>query len=164
MKTTRLYELFVPDFVNGRLLWRVGNGSRANVGCAAGGIHKSTGYVRVAVDGKEAWVHRVIWQMSNGAIPAGLFIDHINGIRHDNRLENLRLADRTINGINRRAPASHSSSGAIGVKFRKGAYEVRMRVAGAERYIGRYKTIQEAADARERAKLTVLEELQARAA
>lgn len=41
--------------------------------------------------------HRVIWYYFNGEIPEGMEIDHINGIRDDNRLENLRLVTHTEN-------------------------------------------------------------------
>ena len=37
------------------------------------------------------FVHRLVYETFKGQIPEGLQIDHINGIRDDNRLENLRL-------------------------------------------------------------------------
>ena len=39
--------------------------------------------------------HRVIWTNSNGPIPSGLTINHKNGIKDDNRLENLELATQS---------------------------------------------------------------------
>jgi hypothetical protein len=36
-------------------------------------------------------VHRLIWEAFNGAIPDGYVVDHINGDKKDNRLENLQL-------------------------------------------------------------------------
>lgn len=41
--------------------------------------------------------HRVIWYYFNGEIPEGYEIDHINGDRADNRLENLRIVTHTEN-------------------------------------------------------------------
>lgn len=45
-------------------------------------------------------VHRLIYEAFNGKIPAGLMIDHVNMIKSDNRLENLRLATRAQNTYN----------------------------------------------------------------
>lgn len=38
-----------------------------------------------------AFAHRFIWEWINGPIPSGLFINHINGVKSDNRVENLEL-------------------------------------------------------------------------
>ena len=49
-------------------------------------------HVQLGKDGiKETYkVHRLVWEAFNGEIPEGMEIDHINTIRDDNRLENLR--------------------------------------------------------------------------
>lgn len=48
-------------------------------------------------DGKEVLTHRLVWEEAHGPIPEGHDIDHINGNRQDNRLENLRPATREQN-------------------------------------------------------------------
>jgi hypothetical protein len=55
--------------------------------------------------------HRIVWKMFNGDEPD--FIDHINGVRSDNRIENLRPATKTINKLNESLRAD-SQSGFIG--------------------------------------------------
>ncbi len=55
------------------------------------------GYVRFKLNGKLKFAHRVIWEMFNGKIPEGKVIDHINGIKDDNRIENLRLTTQRQN-------------------------------------------------------------------
>ena len=52
---------------------------------------------------KQIKLHRVIWIAKNGLIPKGFVIDHINGLKADNRLINLRLADSQLNSQNRRS-------------------------------------------------------------
>ena len=55
------------------------------------------GYLRVEVKGVAYSVHCLIWEAFNGSIPENCVIDHINGIRNDNRLENLRLVSQSEN-------------------------------------------------------------------
>ena len=50
------------------------------------------GYRDLYVNGKTHKLHRLVWQAFNGPIPEGVDIDHVNGQKPDNRLENLRLA------------------------------------------------------------------------
>ena len=64
-------------------------------------VHKSTGYVRITIKGKKYPVHRIIWALSNNILPKIEHqIDHINGIRSDNRIENLRLVTASGNSRN----------------------------------------------------------------
>lgn len=49
------------------------------------------GYLYVSINGKHTLKHRFIWSAFYGEIPEGMQIDHINTVRDDNRLENLRL-------------------------------------------------------------------------
>lgn len=44
--------------------------------------------------------HRIVWETFNGQIPDGLEIDHLNTIRTDNRLENLRVCTKSENMLN----------------------------------------------------------------
>ena len=59
------------------------------------------GYHHVSVDGKCQLTHRVIWESVFGPIPKGMQVDHINGDKKDNRLNNLRLVTPQQNQYNR---------------------------------------------------------------
>lgn len=61
----------------------------------AGGYRN--GYLRVSIRGKTYSVHILIYKTFVGEIPAGMVLDHINGIRDDNRLENLRCVTQSEN-------------------------------------------------------------------
>jgi hypothetical protein len=100
-----LRSLFLYDPVTGRLFHKA-NRRRVKAGSYADSTRRADGYRQVALrlDGKQYQLkaHRVAWILAHGAIPDGLQIDHINGIRDDNRLCNLRLVTQRENDQNRR--------------------------------------------------------------
>ena len=57
------------------------------------GFWYSKGYKRIGRKG--LFEHRVIWEHANGIIPTGYEIHHLNGIRDDNRVENLQLLSKS---------------------------------------------------------------------
>lgn len=61
------------------------------------GSKKWTGYIEVYVGGARKLAHRLIWEAANGPIPAGLQINHKNGIKTDNRLCNLEVVTPSEN-------------------------------------------------------------------
>lgn len=65
------------------------------------GSRSKLGYCqfRIRVNGKGVNVsnHRVMWWLHNGPIPKGKEINHKNGIKHDNRIENLELVTHSEN-------------------------------------------------------------------
>lgn len=61
---------------------------------------QKNGYEYVVIDGGAKLAHRVLWEVFNGEIPAGMEIDHINTIKTDNRIENLRLVTSSENKRN----------------------------------------------------------------
>jgi len=58
------------------------------------------GYLRVRLapnHQKHLSVHRLVWQAFMGTIPVGLTINHLNGVKTDNRLRNLEVCTRSQN-------------------------------------------------------------------
>ena len=54
----------------------------------------SDGYTQVKLDdGSIVAEHRLVWEAAHGPIPSGFQIHHVNGVRTDNRLENLECVD-----------------------------------------------------------------------
>ena len=103
----------------------------------------STGYKYVRVDGKLQREHRYIWEKHFGAIPDGVQIDHINGDRADNRIENLRLATPAQNAQNRLGANKTNKLGVKGVQqLPSGKYRVRIYAEGKDKHLGTYKELE----------------------
>ena len=111
---------------DGKLYWKkVAHPNKQYlVGQEAGSIHQ-TGYRHVTWLGKVHKVHRLIFLLEYGYLPPE--VDHINGDRQDNRLENLRPATRSENQCNRGAIASNTS-GYPGVSWHRASKAWVVRV------------------------------------
>ena len=103
--------------------------------------HPRDGYIIVTVSKVQYLAHRIAWLLYHGTWPTK-FIDHINGNRSDNRIENLREADSSINAQNVRV--ARCRSGLLGVRIRKGRYEANISVGQRSIYLGRFDTAEEA--------------------
>jgi hypothetical protein len=86
---------------------------------AEAGWTAKRGYVDVRIGKKIYKSHRLIWIMELGNIPEGFQIDHINGVRTDNRIANLRLVTSQENSRNQRRPVNNKT-GVVGVYWHKG--------------------------------------------
>lgn len=105
------------EYTEGLLTWKAIPGSKVKVGKVAGTL-TPRGYISVALFGKKYRAHRIIWEMHYGPVPAGKEIDHINGKRAENQIENLRLATSGENHRNM-GKRSDNTSGTTGVTFCK---------------------------------------------
>ena len=122
------------------LVWKKSPSNRSLVGHPIGSLTKE-GYWR----SKNQLVHRLIWLMTYGELP-DKDIDHINGIRNDNRIENLRVVSRMQNLWNRR-----DVKGYIYNPSTK-KYQARIRNNYARIHLGVYDTAEEATQAYMKAK------------
>lgn len=141
---------FYFDADLGRLRWKKSTSIRMRVGDIAG--HRRTnGYRAICILGRLYTEHRVVWLINYGDWPS-LELDHINGIRDDNRLSNLRLATRFQNMQNQ--PAHRGGRALhVGVKHNRGRYIVTIQKDNKRHYLGCYATPDEAAQAYIAAKL-----------
>lgn len=106
------------------------------------------GYLAGAVFGVSVLSHRVIWALVYGRFPEN-DIDHINGIRTDNRLSNLRAVSRSENLKNAKVRCT-SRSGVIGVGWHSKNKKWRAYVNDGNRHVslGYFHNKQDAIDAR----------------
>ena len=115
-------KTFEYDPETGILIWKINHSDKVRMGSVAKS-RNNKGYRRVRFKGKEYLIHRVIWLLTTGNWPENQ-IDHINGIRDDNRLINLREATQSENLQNVKA---YSNTGLKGIHLRKdGYYQVKL--------------------------------------
>jgi hypothetical protein len=120
-----------------------------SVGC----VNKA-GYVQIQIGGVIYYGHRLAWLHIHGEWPKHC-IDHINGIRADNRIENLRDVPDLVNKQNVRRPYSNNRSGHLGVSLHsEGKWQARIKVGSTYKSLGLYLTREAAADAYLSAKRT----------
>lgn len=111
-----LHKMFFYDPNSGSLLFKpyLANKRKNQVV----GYLQSNGYMCVSVEGKKHSLHRLIWMFHYGSFPSKQ-IDHVNGIKTDNRIENLREANSSENQQNQRQPSASNTSGFLGVTWCK---------------------------------------------
>ena len=139
---SELLKLF--EYKKGKLYWKIATGRRIKVGDEVGSNVK--GHLQTSINHKKYYVHRLIWVMhKGGSIPK--FIDHINGVRSDNRIENLRLANHTENQRNQKVERKNSS-GIRGVRWnpKYKVWKVHATVDGKRRVIGSFKNKKDAVE------------------
>ncbi len=142
-----LIETFDYDPLTGLLTWK-------RDGLIAGFIDKE-GYWEVRCGGKRWFVHRIAWLITYGKWPDHS-IDHINQVKTDNRLINLRDVTQAENNKNMQRWAEgrwiprHNTSGHVGVYFRKDRNRWRARIKRNSVYqcLGCFATYEEAVEAR----------------
>ncbi|TES59213.1 HNH endonuclease [Pseudomonas syringae pv. tomato] len=138
------------EVLDGVLINRVDRGP-AVAGRPSGSLN-SWGYVQFHFQGSYYKAHRVVWLICKGYWPEEL--DHINGNRTDNRIENLREVTRQENLRNQKI-RSNNTSGVMGVGWDKcnRRWTARIRYEGKNKCIGYFKTFDEAAAARKAAEI-----------
>ena len=114
-------------------------------GSVVGGVCPASGYHRLRFKGQSFKAHRVIWAIAYGYFP-DVEIDHINGVKTDNRLSNLRLATHTQNMQNA-SLRKDNKLGLKGVMKRGGKYLATIAVGGKTKYLGSFGSEAEAHNA-----------------
>lgn len=140
---SRLKELLNYNPDTGVFTYRVQKGSKLPGEVA--GWENTDKYIRIDVDNKRYSAHRLAWLYMTGKHPE-IILDHINGIRGDNRWCNLRECNYNENAFHSKMK-SNNKLGIKGVTKEKYGYRARVMYMKKHISLGSYKTKEEAAAA-----------------
>ena len=117
------------------------------------GAYNSDGYLYVFLKGKMHRAHRIAWFYMTGKWPKNE-IDHINGIRDDNRWCNLREVNHQENHKNRRQP-SNNTTGHTGICWNKALnkWKAHIQINNKQIHLGYFKNKMKAIIARKKAEI-----------
>lgn len=144
MTSSRLRQLLRYSKASGLFIWRVTRG-RVNKGDTAGSLQQN-GYINITIDGKKYQAHQLALLITDGRAPTGL-VDHVNGLKADNRRKNLRPASHTTNAQNIAKPFKNNKLGVQGVCAHKGKFQATIQYEGRSRYLGLFDTPKKARSA-----------------
>jgi hypothetical protein len=142
----KLKELLEYNPDTGVFIRKIRSGKNVKIGDVAGCL-TNHGYISIRLFNRPFYVHRLVWLYIHGIWPEH-DIDHINGIRKDNRLINLREAARFQNMQNVYRARSNNISGYLGVSYdRVGRnYYAQITLNGVVKHLGHFKTAEEASE------------------
>lgn len=143
----RLQELLSYDPKTGLFINLTQRQGPAKKGSIAG-TKRLDGYIAIQIDGKLYSAHRLAWLYTYGSLPEK-DLDHINEIKDDNRIVNLRLATHQQNQQNRSKPYKNNSSGLLGIYWNKQNKKWRaiIEINGKNKHLGYFNTAEQAHDA-----------------
>lgn len=107
---------------------------------------QSNGYLTGHINRVQVYAHRIAWMYyHNAQIAEGMYLDHINGDRTDNRITNLRAVTPQQSAFN--LPSRSQARQMKGVKYdaRRGHWYARIRIDGVDTSLGRFPSAEAAA-------------------
>lgn len=133
----RLYMFLRYEPETGNFYWKVKRPSGVLPGDLAGG-RKTSGYIRIDIDGRAYGAHQLAWLYMHGVFP-DRYVDHANRNPSDNRIDNLRLATNSQNVANSSLWASNTS-GFKGVTWNRKSrkWQAGIKVSGRSLHLGLY--------------------------
>ena len=137
---------FAYNYLTGEITRTISYGN-----AMAGQVFNDT--YNISVYGIHVRPARLAWLLFHGDWPPdGYWIDHINGIKADNRIANLRLATPTQNQQNK-AGSGQYPKGVTWRNRKSKPWQAKIRVNGERIHLGSYATMEEAAEAYQQAAL-----------
>lgn len=142
----QMQELFSYDADSGAFQHKELLTAKTIIGAEVG-YRECTGYRKFTLNDKDYPIANLIWSYVYGYYPPVL-VDHINHVRDDNRLENLRHATHVQNCRNMSLSANNTS-GRCGIGYHAPTQKWRVTILGEHK--GLFSTFEEAITVRESA-------------
>lgn len=157
-KIKKIEDYLKYDSISGNLYWIKRPSNRVSVGDIAGVVDLH-GYLVVRFDKKLYKSHRLCYYLYYNKWPDN-FIDHIDGNKLNNKIENLRDVERTVNNRNHKKFYTNTS-GKCGVSFCNyyNKWVCYIDVDGIRKNLGYSKTYEKAVEKRINAELLYYKEL-----
>jgi hypothetical protein len=132
----QLKELLDYNPNTGLFTWKISPSNSIKPNQTAGTCN-TNGHVQIKIFGQRYFAHRLAWFFVNGKWPNSI-IDHINGVRDDNRIDNLRQVTAHENMQNQTKPHSRTQSGYLGVSWIKsrGKWQAGIGANGKYKFLG----------------------------
>lgn len=157
MKITQacVKELF--DYCeNGTLIRKIKTANKNKIGDIVGS-NNGNGYLRLFIQSKSYYVHQIIFLWHKGYIPKE--IDHKNGIKTNNKIENLREATHSQNGKNLTIRKSNLVGvNGVGYDLKRNKWVSSIVVDGIKKHLGRFDNLNDAIEARKKAEILFYKE------
>ena len=139
-----LQQILHYDPLTGLFTWKKKISHKVVIGSIAGSFNNK--YKEISIFKERHKSHRLAWLYVHGILPPKPnMIDHINGIKHDNRLINLRVATPAQNAHNAKL-RSDNTSGCKGVSFNKRTekFVANICINNEQLFLGLFDTLEEA--------------------
>jgi hypothetical protein len=135
----QLHTMF--EYKDGTLYRKISFG-RTKAGDKVGFVNDK-GYLSVNINSKNLLVHRLIWMMHFDEMPS--LLDHIDGNRQNNKIDNLRIANRFQNAHNKNMN-KNNTSGVKGVCWHKHTKKWNAQIWHNKKHyhLGLYESLQKA--------------------
>lgn len=130
------------DQTTGLMSWNVGGPGKVRGRVV--GVVLDDGYVQVTVNYQRYSLHRLAWLIHYGEWPTNE-IDHVNGRRADNRIENLREATKTQQEGNKLGWSRYGLPKGVAKQRKK--YRANLMVCGVSKFLGSFQTPEDAHEA-----------------
>lgn len=125
------------DVSTGTFTWKDAGPTKTRLNGKFAGRVMNKGYIQIKIDGKLYSAHRLVWLWVYGEFPPGM-IDHVDGVRTNNVVSNLRVVTNQQNQQNQRI---HRAGRLPGTRLRPtGKWEART----SEIHLGTFSTAEEA--------------------
>lgn len=141
---SQLHEMLNYDPQTGVFTWRTHPSKkvRIRVGDVASSV-STAGYAVIKIFGKPYLAHRLAFLYMRGEWPKNQ-IDHIDGNRLNNRIENLRDVTAFVNMQNQRRALANNSCGVLGVTRVGNRFQARIKTNRIKVHLGTFATPEEA--------------------